>query len=409
VPLPKRRKGGKAGELRASATCPRAKRRGGQPRNSNARTHGMYSSMHPSRLTRIYGRLSILSILARMPAAVDTPTSAPLLAALRRLQASVSSIFEQAAAQDNLPLLLASTNLTTRISRLIFRLFRSRQPPFADLEKAALLSFPLTLWNFSTYYGIVRDADIDYSKSAASHSFRENSQKSGHKTRAPDDCDWFTNRQWRLIAPLLPGDPVEPHRGRPPVSSRAVVGAIFWKLAHGAAWGDLPESFPSQRTCRRLYRRWFLSGRLMTIYKVLMRDLLTRGRVHPFDLAQAGYLELASDLRIRLTSACPDTWQTRTALLFMQQSYALIRRIRREEKVPLFPGHGLLAALSRRGRVGRLRNLAPSPLAAGPAGRQGAEGWPVPEWSTQGGEVRLQGSAPTGRLTPLSFAGIKTP
>jgi transposase len=394
-------------------------RRGAQPRNSNARTHGMYSSFSPSTLAGISGRFAILSFLARsapQPQLLSNPVAAsvlgveptdpdPLLNALAKLHASVFSLVQQAAAKDDLPLLLVSSRLSARISRSECRRILAHQEPLAEIEKAALASLILPVWQFTGYYGIVRDvAQGDFPsplstprhprsdpvdegagqaigrarapRAPAAHSFRADSQESGQKTIAippdvarlpcmdahretqfqpldmasflqpakvarhidsPHACGWFSDAQWQLIAPLLPADDRNKVRGRPSTSSRLLISVILWKLSHAASWDDLPPSFPARRTCRRYYKRWFLSGLLLTVYKVLMRDLLTRGRVHPYDFVRQGYFRLGSDHRIRQTALCPDTWQTRTALLFVQQSYALIRRIRREAGDPCFP------------------------------------------------------------------------
>ena len=59
-----------------------------------------------------------------------------------------------------------------------------------------------------------------------------------------------------------------------------------------------------------------------------------------------GYFEITEDYRIfALPGKCPDTWQTRLALLLMQETYALLRRIRREEKDNYFPHPPLLNKL----------------------------------------------------------------
>jgi hypothetical protein len=129
----------------------------------------------------------------------------------------------------------------------------------------------------------------------------------------------------------------------------------------------------------------------MTIYKVLMHDLRTGGQVHAVDFTNAGYFWIDSSHRIRVTRVCPDTWQTRTAVLFMQQSYALIRRIRRENKDAFFPGRLLQAALGKK--------YLPSPL--NPCRLQHV--------SPQSSVPHAKSRPPTGRLTPPRFAGIKTP
>jgi len=249
----------------------------------------------------------------------------------------------------------------------------------AELEKTALLSTVLPIWQFPHFYGVGRDADEDYTNK--DQSFMVVSKKSGQKSttisrelrnlswldskQEPefdpiipigvstpkrfyidsfDDHGWFTEKQWALLAPLLPPMPLEKSRGRPPASSHAIISAIFWKTANRLPWDSLhPQGpFPPKRTCRRYYKRWLLSGRLLTIYKIILKDLLQRGRVHPFEFVGEGYFKITEDHYIfAIPGVCPDTWQTRAALFFMQETYAIIRRLRREEKDAYFP-HPLL-------------------------------------------------------------------
>jgi transposase len=369
-----------------------ARKRGGQPHNSNARTHGMYSALHPSALTPFFQSLSVLTEHTSLSGA-DA-----MLAPLVEIQAGIAPLFDRARQEQDADVILACQDLSQRVAGRITQIVVPPLVADAELEKTALASFFLCIWQFTGLHGITRDVDDDYSTAVEEHSFSLVSQKSGQKSQrispdlarlwwmdarrspefdpvafpgcrdsvkvtyymdAPDEYGWFTQRQWRLIAPLLPSTPLTCGRGRPSASSHAILSAVFWKLSHAASWDVLPSRFPAVRTCRRYYKRWFFSGRLMTIYRVLMHDLLARGHAHPFDLVQEGYFCLDSHRLIRTTSACPDTWQTRTALLFIQQSHALIRRIRREEKDPFFPRPRLYAALRKHYLASCLRTRTP--------------------------------------------------
>jgi transposase len=251
-----------------------------------------------------------------------------------------------------------------------------------ELKKTALLSTTLPIWQFDQYHGVSRDNDLDYTN--AGRLFPVEPQKSGQKSisispelhylwwmdswqeprfdsvlpiadPAPktyymdafDDQGWFTEKQWALIAPRLPPEPRKNVRGCPPTSSQTVISAIFWKTAHHVSWEELGDRFPPARTLRRYYKGWLLSGRLMTIYKVLLDDLLQRGRIQPYDFVMEGYFKITEDYRIFAPPGkCPDTWQTRLALFLMQETYALLRRIRREEKNNYFPNRSLLDTLT---------------------------------------------------------------
>jgi transposase len=269
---------------------------------------------------------------------------------------------------------------------------RSITPQLVELEKIALLSTVLPIWQFDHFYGVKQDVDQDYTY--AGQSFPGGSQKSGQKSipisdelqnlwwldawqeprfdsifplanTAPktwvidsfDDQGWFTDKQWALVAPLLPPDPIENGKGRPPASSHAVITAIFWKVASHCSWEHLGARFPPARTCRRYYKRWLLSGRLMTIYKVLLQDLTQRGRIHPYDFVREGYFSIVEGYRIfAIPGKCPDTWQTRHALFLMQDTYSILRRIRREEKDNYFPQPSILQELADQYFKNQLKN-----------------------------------------------------
>lgn len=51
----------------------------------------------------------------------------------------------------------------------------------------------------------------------------------------------LTDKQWKLIEPLLPVLPRSKKGGRPWAPNRAVLEGILWVLRTGARWQDLPE------------------------------------------------------------------------------------------------------------------------------------------------------------------------
>ncbi|MBB5060253.1 transposase [Granulicella aggregans] len=67
----------------------------------------------------------------------------------------------------------------------------------------------------------------------------------------------LSERQWELIAPLLP-EPKQrkDRRGRPWASNRACLEGILWVLQTGAAWRFLPDKYPSPATCWRRLKQW---------------------------------------------------------------------------------------------------------------------------------------------------------
>ena len=120
-----------------------------------------------------------------------------------------------------------------------------------------------------------------------------------------------------------------PGVGRPPASALPLLNAIFWKLALHARWQDLPAGSPPMLTCRRYYTRLYRSGRLFTIYTALYQDLLTRGQTDLTTLVEQGCFSLAGN-QITLQPGLKQTWQLRTALLFMQAACQVSIRILRK-------------------------------------------------------------------------------
>ncbi len=84
----------------------------------------------------------------------------------------------------------------------------------------------------------------------------------------------LTDREWTLIAPLLPGPrPL----GRPrTIDLREVMNAILYLASGGCAWALLPREFPHRSTVQRYFYDWRDSGVLQRINHDLVaaaRDL----------------------------------------------------------------------------------------------------------------------------------------
>ncbi len=120
-------------------------------------------------------------------------------------------------------------------------------------------------------------------------------------------------------------------RGRPPADPHALLDAIFWKIAYHVRWQDLPPNSPPMLTCRRYYRRLFLSGRLFTLYTALYQDFLSRVNVDLAALVNQGCFTISGNTLI-LRTDLDETWQIRTALLFMQPAFQVSCRIIRKKK-----------------------------------------------------------------------------
>ena len=88
----------------------------------------------------------------------------------------------------------------------------------------------------------------------------------------------LTDKQWTILAPLLPTPRVRrDRRGRPWRDPRDVLNGILWILRTGAPWKDLPDRYPSYQTCHRRFQRWVRAGTLRRVLKALAADLHARG------------------------------------------------------------------------------------------------------------------------------------
>ena len=63
----------------------------------------------------------------------------------------------------------------------------------------------------------------------------------------------ITDRQWALVAPLLPGKSTD--CGVTARDNRLFFNAVVWLLRTGAAWADLPERFGKPNSICRRFRR----------------------------------------------------------------------------------------------------------------------------------------------------------
>ena len=70
---------------------------------------------------------------------------------------------------------------------------------------------------------------------------------------APADAG-LTDREWRLVEPLLP--PQKPATGRPRHDHRTVLAGILWVGRSGASWRAVPAACGTWETAYKRYRPW---------------------------------------------------------------------------------------------------------------------------------------------------------
>ena len=80
----------------------------------------------------------------------------------------------------------------------------------------------------------------------------------------------LTDRQWQLIAPLLPGKASD--CGVTAEDNRLFLEAVLWRVRTGAPWRDLPAGFGRWNSVFQRFRRWAKAGVFEHIFKVLSGD-----------------------------------------------------------------------------------------------------------------------------------------
>ncbi len=87
----------------------------------------------------------------------------------------------------------------------------------------------------------------------------------------------LSDAQWERLLPLLP--PQKPRVGRPSVDHRQVLNGIYWVLATGAPWRDLPERYGRWQTAYGRFRRWKREGVWQRALEALQREADARGEL----------------------------------------------------------------------------------------------------------------------------------
>ena len=68
----------------------------------------------------------------------------------------------------------------------------------------------------------------------------------------------LTEKQWKLIEPILPGQPGKPGgNGR---DNRMALEGMIYVCRTGSPWRDLPEEFGNWNTVHKRFRRWTDAG-----------------------------------------------------------------------------------------------------------------------------------------------------
>ena len=88
----------------------------------------------------------------------------------------------------------------------------------------------------------------------------------------------LTDEQWALVERHVPRSTAR--TGRPASDRRTQLNGIFWILATGAPWRDLPERFGPWQTVYDHFRRWRKSGVFAAIIESLQVKLDRDGYIN---------------------------------------------------------------------------------------------------------------------------------
>ena len=90
----------------------------------------------------------------------------------------------------------------------------------------------------------------------------------------------LTDEQWTVVEPLIPKPKKrKTGKGRPPKDPRQMLDGIFWILATGAPWRDMPERFGSCKTVHRYFSNWRRSGVFGKMVEALQIKLDANGHI----------------------------------------------------------------------------------------------------------------------------------
>jgi transposase len=85
----------------------------------------------------------------------------------------------------------------------------------------------------------------------------------------------LSDTEWARLAPLLP-----PRKaGRVRQDDRRILNGIFWKLATGAPWRDLPERYGPWQTVYTRFWRWSRSGLFDRLFAAIQRQADAAGEI----------------------------------------------------------------------------------------------------------------------------------
>ena len=313
---------------RQHGTCP-GRKRGGQPGNTNAFSHGLYSSRIPHAPSALLWSSLASHESSTLPQAEKGDTIAALTSSLAENRFKLLDIVRITA--DGLPFaeMAAWLRAAASIGGTIVKATRALHELGGRQEHLRRLvrDLPALLRWESGRRGI-----------PAQPIFVPLELNNLHANLSQSDLGWrsprLTDLQWLLLQETFLNlhvdlDSYRKYRRRKPLpSDRFLFDGILWKLANGLRWQDLRGMYPV-RLCQDLYRALCRAGYMQSILEQLQWHLNVFGETPLAELVERGCFEI-SGLRVILSPSEDLTWEKYTALLLLQQGYQVRRTIQRE-------------------------------------------------------------------------------
>ncbi len=87
----------------------------------------------------------------------------------------------------------------------------------------------------------------------------------------------LTESEWALVEPVLPTN--NGKVGAPYKQHRPIIDGIFWRLATGTPWRDIPKHYGAWQTLVDRYRNWLADGTWTRILEALQLKLDANGQI----------------------------------------------------------------------------------------------------------------------------------
>lgn len=87
----------------------------------------------------------------------------------------------------------------------------------------------------------------------------------------------LSDADYALLEPLLPSN--DGKVGAPWLDHRPILNGIFWRLATGSSWRDIPESYGPWQTIYDRFRYWRYNGTWDRLLAVLQTRLDAEGQI----------------------------------------------------------------------------------------------------------------------------------